>query len=1276
MVTIVTRAGKGSPLTNTELDANFNNLNAAIIAGGVSGYLRTSFNATAGQTSFTFTYTPPYVLVWVNGVLLSAADYTATSGTVVVLATTCAVGDVVELVALSSGAGGGAGTVTSVAPLQFTTTGTDVSSSVASPSTTPVITLNLPTASATSRGALSSTDWTTFNSKQAPLVSGTNIKTLFGTTILGSGDAGLVPATYGGTGLSAPGTSGNVLMSNGTTWVSSAPTTTFTPSTINTVTGVSSTLAASYSNRKVVEAQDYGVVVGSSAVAATNSTIINNLMAGLSARGGGILQLPPGDIYIASTLDNKYPRVQVWGAGTESFHDSGSPTFGTRLRATIATTMLKLRTPYAAEQGIAVANTWKYTGGGFKYLSLNGEGVATKALLIDSVSFVEVDVFATNFNAAEFYTLQCGITYSVAGGHTSDANLGEACDIQFSKITLRARAIDTTADKAATICRLMGSANANVSLNRLPEYGISVYAQHWSGNVLTADSADNNDITLIGVRAGGTGYLAYMKGPTSTPDVPTGGDSNNLYYVSGGGAIYAQGTDTAGVLSGVKNRITNYDNGNGTPEPTAGTGSIWAFTRMTDNVHANEPAAKLAIADYANDAGPTRTSMGSESLRIRNSASNHVRLTDTVNEWGVNIDGTNGDLRFNRVAGTGTVSFGGIALPAASGGTGLTAPGTSGNVLTSNGTGWVSSAPSGGGAVTSVAGRTGAVVLTAADATYTTSGTGGTAITTQAKFQQTVSVKDFGAVGNNVTNDTTALQNAINSGAGILVWPAGTYLVNGTGLTGVSNQIWVGQGAGSTIIKLTANTTGAYFVQWASKSKWGIKDLTFDMNGFTSTSPGPPTNPSIVLDLFACTDFVVEDCRFLKMPQFGVSLNACSRFTLRGNYVEKTTITHDHNEALLVGNFSGATTDGKILNNTFVNSGTDFMGSNHLIQGNTIRGWGMGAGITVEEDANTYDLIIDSNVITGGNGQDASGGTGTGTWSSGIENWSPRCIISNNTIFANDGSGIDNGGGYSVVTGNIVYDNGRGAANLKGISSRQSGNAAANNASFSVYSNNKCYDTSATTYGQTYGYSDETFITTFTGNGTVGTGAGPFVFSGVTLQIYDTSKPKVTVGGVLKYPFVDYTIYANANQLTSPGGYIVFNVAPGSGVAVTVETSPFRFITLAGNDFRNNRTAPTYVLSTGVHGHYPTLQSSLSYDPPSLAPGGTGEFDVFAYAARIGDFAQVSFSLDTQGVVFSGRVNADNNVRVRMVNPTGSAIDLASGIVRVMLTKPENYANV
>ena len=73
----------------------------------------------------------------------------------------------------------GSGTVTSVAALTLGTTGTDLSSTVANGTTTPVITLQVPTASATNRGALSSTDWSTFNNK-APSVTYTTNYVPFG----------------------------------------------------------------------------------------------------------------------------------------------------------------------------------------------------------------------------------------------------------------------------------------------------------------------------------------------------------------------------------------------------------------------------------------------------------------------------------------------------------------------------------------------------------------------------------------------------------------------------------------------------------------------------------------------------------------------------------------------------------------------------------------------------------------------------------------------------------------------------------------------------------------------------------------------------------------------------------------------------------------------------------------------------------------------------------------------------------------------------------------
>lgn len=96
--------------------------------------------------------------------------------------------------------GGGSGTVTSVSALTLGTTGTDLSSSVANSTTTPVITLNVPTASASNRGALSAADWSTFNGKQNALtnpVTGTgtnNELAYFNTT--GSTISSLTTATY------------------------------------------------------------------------------------------------------------------------------------------------------------------------------------------------------------------------------------------------------------------------------------------------------------------------------------------------------------------------------------------------------------------------------------------------------------------------------------------------------------------------------------------------------------------------------------------------------------------------------------------------------------------------------------------------------------------------------------------------------------------------------------------------------------------------------------------------------------------------------------------------------------------------------------------------------------------------------------------------------------------------------------------------------------------------------------------------------------------------
>lgn len=59
---------------------------------------------------------------------------------------------------------------------------------------------------------------------------------------------------------------------------------------------------------------------------------------------------------------------------------------------------------------------------------------------------------------------------------------------------------------------------------------------------------------------------------------------------------------------------------------------------------------------------------------------------------------------------------------------------------------------------------------------YTQGGTGAVTSDVETKLQERVSVKDFGAVGDGVTDDTAAIQAAINTNPGILYFPEGSYL--------------------------------------------------------------------------------------------------------------------------------------------------------------------------------------------------------------------------------------------------------------------------------------------------------------------------------------------------------------------------------------------------------------------------------------------------------------------------------------------------------------------
>ena len=77
------------------------------------------------------------------------------------------------------------------------------------------------------------------------------------------------------------------------------------------------------------------------------------------------------------------------------------------------------------------------------------------------------------------------------------------------------------------------------------------------------------------------------------------------------------------------------------------------------------------------------------------------------------------------------------------------------------------------------------------------------------------------------------------------------------------------------------------------------------------------------------------------------------------------------------------------------------------------------------------------------------------------------------------------------------------------------------------------------------------------------------------------------------------------------------------------------------------------------------LTASSTWDPGVIPNSSGEELDVTVTGAALGDFALVSFSLDTTGVILDGQVTAANTVTATLSNNSGQSKNLAEGTLYV-----------
>jgi hypothetical protein len=291
---------------------------------------------------------------------------------------------------------------------------------------------------------------------------------------------------------------------------------------------------------------------------------------------------------------------------------------------------------------------------------------------------------------------------------------------------------------------------------------------------------------------------------------------------------------------------------------------------------------------------------------------------------------------------------------------------------------------------------------------------GAVSTTVQSKLRETVSVKDFGAVGDGVIDDTSSIQLALNSGSKhILCVPGDTYLING-GLTCATPGF-----------KLTA--TGATFKLKNSATYKGMLSLSGAGSSVEGgTWDGNKANGNTPEDLYSSYNITIN-ASFCTVK--GIKSINTAGMSIRGGTVSDTLIADNTISGTgLYGVFLSSSTDAyrnKAVGNRIDMTGSGINGQGILFTVNSGASWQYDWEISNNNVIGSQDAgIVDQAIclcVRGHRGLVSNNVTRYGAmgWSEGGDN----TVITGNSFLDLVGSfrcGIEALGAYGAITGNVI----------------------------------------------------------------------------------------------------------------------------------------------------------------------------------------------------------------------------------------------------------------
>jgi hypothetical protein len=384
--------------------------------------------------------------------------------------------------------------------------------------------------------------------------------------------------------------------------------------------------------RRIIHVEDFGAV---------GDGVVDDTAAFIAARdylasiGGGTCLLDAPSYKITETIQVTQNNIMFRGKGSSDSHDDGPNVPGTEIRwAGVANGIMFDFTP-------AATAVQRGHGGGLVDVALHGNISANTGLMVRS------------WRHGLFRVYGAALLRTIVEVRCVDWPL-ESQDTQFNQFWIYGR--QTAGGLGGTLIIDGGDVTAaNTSFNTFHE----INSTYNSNDCLTIVNSDSNNFglvrlnTVVGSTAVGVNFVG------SNVSTSRRARANQFLMLSpGSGGVKSLGTSVY-TYPARSNKIVWLDLGNGSPEPAIGAGSTLQYTTHSQVSFDSAFDGGAVFARLLDDAVAQRDLKGTESIRIHNDSSNHIRLATAASEWGIRL--SSGNLDFVRSSGTGNMSLSGAA---------------------------------------------------------------------------------------------------------------------------------------------------------------------------------------------------------------------------------------------------------------------------------------------------------------------------------------------------------------------------------------------------------------------------------------------------------------------------------------------------------------------------------------------------------------------------------------------------------------------------------------